>query len=322
MSEAPLYQGPTLAEFERAALERWPDREAIVGGGVRVTFREFSALVNRYARFLKLLGLQRGDALAVLSPSRVELTAAEHGAQILGVRTTPLHPMGSYDDHVFILQDAEIDALLVDTDNYAEHGRRLAERVPLKHVITLGAADFGVDAIAASAAQMIIYGAAPMSPTRLREGIEVFGPIFCQLYAQTEICVRGPIVMDRYWKRPDETRKALQGGWLHTGDVARRDGLSPRGRGLSGRAPRGCDFGGDRSARQTLGRMRHRLRHSAPRRAGGRSGADRLRARTERRRLCAEGRRVRGGTPGDFPRRARQEGPEGRFWAGRERQVS
>jgi len=31
-----------------------------------------------------------------------------------------------------------------------------------------------------------MYGAAPMSPTRLLEGLERIGPVFCQLYGQTE----------------------------------------------------------------------------------------------------------------------------------------
>jgi fatty-acyl-CoA synthase len=30
--------------------------------------------------------------------------------------------------------------------------------------------------------------------------------------------------MAGYWNRPDETEKALEGGWLHTGDVAKQDG--------------------------------------------------------------------------------------------------
>jgi acyl-CoA synthetase (AMP-forming)/AMP-acid ligase II len=38
-----------------------------------------------------------------------------------------------------------------------------------------------------------------------------------------EICVRGPIVMNGYWNRPDETATVFRHGWLHTGDIARRD---------------------------------------------------------------------------------------------------
>jgi fatty-acyl-CoA synthase len=125
-----------------------------------------------------------------------------------------------------------------------------------------------------SSLQLIIYGASPMSPTRLIEGMQVFGPVFMQLYAQSEapntvtvlhqhehdpvhhperlascgtpcvgnqvrlldddgqevaegavgeICVRGPLVMQGYWNKPEETAQALRHGWLHTGDMARRD---------------------------------------------------------------------------------------------------
>jgi fatty-acyl-CoA synthase len=38
-----------------------------------------------------------------------------------------------------------------------------------------------------------------------------------------ELCVRGPLVMKGYWNKPQETAQALEGGWLHTGDVARED---------------------------------------------------------------------------------------------------
>jgi fatty-acyl-CoA synthase len=38
-----------------------------------------------------------------------------------------------------------------------------------------------------------------------------------------ELAVRSRNVMNGYWKRPEETASALRDGWLHTGDMARRD---------------------------------------------------------------------------------------------------
>ncbi|HPH42074.1 MAG TPA: long-chain fatty acid--CoA ligase [Syntrophorhabdaceae bacterium] len=38
-----------------------------------------------------------------------------------------------------------------------------------------------------------------------------------------EVVVRGPIVMNGYWRRPDLTREVIKDGWLHTGDLAIMD---------------------------------------------------------------------------------------------------
>ncbi len=40
---------------------------------------------------------------------------------------------------------------------------------------------------------------------------------------QGEIVIRGDGVMQGYWNRPEESKAALRGGWLHTGDVGRMD---------------------------------------------------------------------------------------------------
>jgi fatty-acyl-CoA synthase len=38
-----------------------------------------------------------------------------------------------------------------------------------------------------------------------------------------ELVIRGPNVMQGYWKRPEATAEAFEGGWFHTGDLARMD---------------------------------------------------------------------------------------------------
>ena len=34
-----------------------------------------------------------------------------------------------------------------------------------------------------------------------------------------EVVIRGPIVMQGYWRQPELTRRTLRGGWMHSGDV-------------------------------------------------------------------------------------------------------
>ena len=51
------------------------------------------------------------------------------------------------------------------------------------------------------------------------EGVEL------RLAGDGEILVRGDLVMDGYWGRPQETALAIQDGWLHTGDIGWIDAL-------------------------------------------------------------------------------------------------
>jgi acyl-CoA synthetase (AMP-forming)/AMP-acid ligase II len=40
-----------------------------------------------------------------------------------------------------------------------------------------------------------------------------------------EVCLRGPMVMPGYWRRPEETAQTIgPGRWLHTGDIGRMEG--------------------------------------------------------------------------------------------------
>jgi long-chain acyl-CoA synthetase len=49
------------------------------------------------------------------------------------------------------------------------------------------------------------------------------GVTVCEVGEPGEVWARGPNIMMGYWKRPEETAKALVGGWYRTGDVAYAD---------------------------------------------------------------------------------------------------
>ena len=57
--------------------------------------------------------------------------------------------------------------------------------------------------------------------------IDTVGPpllgVELRLADDGEILVRGDLVMDGYWGRPEDTALAIQDGWLHTGDIGSID---------------------------------------------------------------------------------------------------
>jgi len=141
-----LYRGMTSSEGMFRAFRRWGDRVAFTGYGGTYTYAQALDLAARYQAAFKKHGVKRLDRIALLNANRAEAYVAGIAAQALGVCMTPLHTLGSLEDHLFTLEDARIDHLFVDVDNYMDRGRELAEGVErLKTVFTLGKADYGVD---------------------------------------------------------------------------------------------------------------------------------------------------------------------------------
>ena len=62
-------------------------------------------------------------------------------------------------------------------------------------------------------------------PDRVK--IDTVGPpltgVEVRIAEDGEILVRGDLVMDGYWGRPEETAQVIRDGWLHTGDIGEQD---------------------------------------------------------------------------------------------------
>ena len=147
MASQHLYQGSTYFDLILQGLRRWPEREAIVdGSGLGLTYAQLEQRIWRFAAVLRDAGLKAGDGVAQLAANRVDTFATMAAVLASGMRYTPLHPMGSAEDQLFILDDAQISALVVDVPYFEERGRHLRDAAPDSlQVFTLGTADFGTD---------------------------------------------------------------------------------------------------------------------------------------------------------------------------------
>ncbi len=152
MIDDPLHAGCSYGDLIRRAVDRWPDRTAFIDDDERITYRAFGERVARIAEALGDFGLRRGDGIAQLASNRIDAFAVNAAALVAGIRFTPLHPLGAADDQAYILEDAEIAALVVDPAPFADRGRELQDRTPgLKHLLTLGPASAGTDLLARAA---------------------------------------------------------------------------------------------------------------------------------------------------------------------------
>ena len=61
----------------------------------------------------------------MISANRPEVLSNIAAMQLAGCIGTPLHPLGSLDDHAYVLAAAQIDALVYDASVFDGHAARL-----------------------------------------------------------------------------------------------------------------------------------------------------------------------------------------------------
>ena len=150
---SPLYSCPTAGSQALAALCRYPARTAFAGDGGTLTYRAVHDLIGRMQAVFVTAGLGRGGRVALLTSNRHETWCASVAAQLAGAATTSLHPLGSLADQLDQIEDAEADALVVDTRVFRARGAELAAGAPrLRTVFTLEDADYGRNLLTAAEA--------------------------------------------------------------------------------------------------------------------------------------------------------------------------
>ena len=109
---------------------RFPDRDALVLGEARVTYRALDATVETVAANLVARGFRKGDRIAVLLGNCLEFVYAVLGAGRAGIITVPMNIRQRKPEIAFVLNQCEATGLVYE----AALADQIPERAALPHL--------------------------------------------------------------------------------------------------------------------------------------------------------------------------------------------
>lgn len=141
-------------------------------GGDSYTGEDLVTKISQLSQALSAAGVEGGARVALLAGNSIEVLLLHNALGFAGGCLVAMHPMGSADDHLFAIEDGEVDFLIFDPVKFGKRAKELSQRTNrLKQILSLGPADLGEDLIAnaeaLSAAPLVAPKLPPNAVTRL-----------------------------------------------------------------------------------------------------------------------------------------------------------
>ena len=131
--ESPL----TPLEFVRRARRLYPDREAVVDGELRLTYRQFLDRCDRWSSDLQRLGVGPGDRVACIAPNTHAHLEAFYAVPQIGAVVVPINYRLSADDFAYIINHSGARVVCVDPA-YLDTVDRIRDQLPkVEHFVAL-----------------------------------------------------------------------------------------------------------------------------------------------------------------------------------------
>ena len=126
----------SLKEILESSVARFADLPAYGNMGATITYRELDQLSRDFAAYLqKVVGLKKGDRMAIMLPNLMQYPVALFGAQRAGVVVVNTNPLYTARELEHQLKDSGATAILV-LENFAHTLEEVLGRTPVKTVIT------------------------------------------------------------------------------------------------------------------------------------------------------------------------------------------
>ena len=149
MSANTLFEPALMPHLIIDGLNRYNDRPCLYLGDEMQTYREVREKTSQLIQALNSKGIGKGSRTAIISANRPEVLHNIAAGSIAGVCATALHPLGSLDDHAYVIENAGIETLIYDPTAFDGLAKALKERVPgLKNLLAFGPSEVGEDYVA------------------------------------------------------------------------------------------------------------------------------------------------------------------------------
>src|SRR5882672_4271441 len=94
----------TPLEFARRARRLYPQREAVVDGDLRLTYREFFERCDRWSAALQRLGVRPGDRVAYIAPNTHAQLESFYAVPQIGAVVVPINYRLTPADFTYLIQ--------------------------------------------------------------------------------------------------------------------------------------------------------------------------------------------------------------------------
>jgi fatty-acyl-CoA synthase len=122
-------------DFARRARRLYADREAVVDGSLRFTYREFFERCDRWSAALQKLGVQPGERIATISPNTHAHLEAFYAVPQIGAVIVPINFRLTAADFAYILKHSGARVVCVHAD-YLDAVDSIRDQVPgVEHFI-------------------------------------------------------------------------------------------------------------------------------------------------------------------------------------------
>jgi acyl-CoA synthetase (AMP-forming)/AMP-acid ligase II len=130
-----------IGEKLKANAERFPDKLAVKDDFRSLTFKQFNERACRLANGLRVLGLKKGDRLAIVSQNRVEWMEIYAACAKSGIVAVPINWRLVGNDIVYIVDHADARALIVHDSFVPEVEKVKKELRDVRNFIHIGPMD-------------------------------------------------------------------------------------------------------------------------------------------------------------------------------------